>query len=277
MFLDNKYTRCYYRIIDKSNNRLPDKIYEKHHIFPECLGGKTKNNYSYLTPREHYICHLLLCKMFPKESFECGKMYLAIKMMRTRFDGTIIKSSRLFEIFRNKAREYLRKINTGRKLSTETKAKMSKIKKGIIRSQSSIDKSAAFHRGRKRKESTGKKISAALKKRYKTFPHPWSGKHLSDEHKRKLSKIRTGMKFSPSHIENIRKARLGKKLSKQTIERLIASKLKWLYTIQEPDGTIVKINNLSVYGRNKNIKACHLTNPTRGHTKGYKLISREKL
>ena len=40
---------------------------ESHHIVPLCLNGPDiKTNIVNLTPREHYICHLLLWKMHPK-------------------------------------------------------------------------------------------------------------------------------------------------------------------------------------------------------------------
>lgn len=38
--------------------------YQNHHIVPQCLGGdNTNSNLVLLTPREHYICHLLLTRM----------------------------------------------------------------------------------------------------------------------------------------------------------------------------------------------------------------------
>ena len=37
---------------------------EKHHIVPKALGGTNDpSNLAWLTPREHYICHVLLVKM----------------------------------------------------------------------------------------------------------------------------------------------------------------------------------------------------------------------
>jgi hypothetical protein len=48
------------RILDKS-------IYtEKHHIIPVCIGGDNqKNNLTKLTAKEHFICHKILCKLYP--------------------------------------------------------------------------------------------------------------------------------------------------------------------------------------------------------------------
>jgi hypothetical protein len=80
MYLQNKYTKCYYSIIDKSLSREELIIFESHHIVPKSLGGTNqKENLAKLTPREHFICHLLLMKM--TEGLEKRKMSFAIKMM----------------------------------------------------------------------------------------------------------------------------------------------------------------------------------------------------
>jgi hypothetical protein len=78
IFLDNKYTRCYYNIIlnIKQENRKPLSreslefvYYEKHHIEPKSLGGSNlPENLVLLTAREHFICHLLLTKMTSGDS-----------------------------------------------------------------------------------------------------------------------------------------------------------------------------------------------------------------
>lgn len=64
MFLDNKYTKWYLSIIDKAKFEVRKKnrvdYYESHHIIPKSMGGKET---ILLTAKEHYICHLLLCKM----------------------------------------------------------------------------------------------------------------------------------------------------------------------------------------------------------------------
>jgi len=66
IFINNKYTSIYYRIIDNSRNRiLPKEVYkERHHIIPKSLGGTNSvDNLVWLTGREHLICHLLLVRM----------------------------------------------------------------------------------------------------------------------------------------------------------------------------------------------------------------------
>jgi len=68
LFLKNKYTRWYKALIQKalSECRVREHAwqYHLHHILPRCLGGSDhKNNLVLLTPREHYISHLLLTRM----------------------------------------------------------------------------------------------------------------------------------------------------------------------------------------------------------------------
>ena len=58
---------CENRVKYKLND-IRYKYYEKHHILPKCMGGgEEKSNKVLLTAKEHFICHLLLCEMFPKE------------------------------------------------------------------------------------------------------------------------------------------------------------------------------------------------------------------
>ena len=79
IFINNKYTRCYYAIIRKAMAQNNSNGYtEKHHIIPESfyknrarkgpagwLDGNPNDivNFVNLTAKEHWVCHLLLCKM----------------------------------------------------------------------------------------------------------------------------------------------------------------------------------------------------------------------
>jgi hypothetical protein len=69
MYLLNKYTRCYFSIIERARTRTLEGYSEKHHIIPRSLGGSDrKDNLVKLTAREHFICHLLLVKMVVGDS-----------------------------------------------------------------------------------------------------------------------------------------------------------------------------------------------------------------
>lgn len=61
------YQHIYNCIINNAKIRnIKFNYSELHHIIPKCLGGKDKDdNLVNLTLREHYICHKLLCEIYP--------------------------------------------------------------------------------------------------------------------------------------------------------------------------------------------------------------------
>jgi len=104
MYLQNKYTKWYFDIIQQAQTRiLPDGTYiEKHHILPRSLGGNnSKSNIANLTPREHFICHLLLTKM--TEGNNLYKMKHALGMItnvKKIGGGRYVPSGRVYEYVR---------------------------------------------------------------------------------------------------------------------------------------------------------------------------------
>jgi len=76
------YARIYKAIID---NRIasPFNGYgENHHIIPKSVGGSNEpSNIVRLTAREHFLCHYLLSKMYPKGSEEEYRLAYAFGMM----------------------------------------------------------------------------------------------------------------------------------------------------------------------------------------------------
>lgn len=100
MFLDNKYSKLYFSIVEKarSENRVKglDRYYEMHHIVPRSMGGDNSiSNLILLTAREHFLCHLLLVK-FVASSEDRMKMACAFNRFKTK---TI--NSRLFNQYKN--------------------------------------------------------------------------------------------------------------------------------------------------------------------------------
>ena len=64
-----EYLKIYNKIIERAKFRNLSGYAEKHHIIPKCLGGSNKrDNIVSLTPKEHYICHKLLCEIYPTEN-----------------------------------------------------------------------------------------------------------------------------------------------------------------------------------------------------------------
>jgi hypothetical protein len=71
------YQKIYDHLVFRAKNENRKKkqgiSYEAHHITPKCLGGegechqwRTHPNIILLTPREHFIAHLLLLEIYPK-------------------------------------------------------------------------------------------------------------------------------------------------------------------------------------------------------------------
>lgn len=76
------YKKIYDSIIVNGKMKKLYGYTEEHHIMPKCLGGtNTKSNLVHLTAKEHFMCHLLLTKMYPKGSDEYYKMCHAFLMM----------------------------------------------------------------------------------------------------------------------------------------------------------------------------------------------------
>ena len=83
LFFDNKYTKCYYRIINKARIRNVTGYTENHHIIPKGIGGnERKINKVKLTAKEHYICHLLLVKMVQKPKHRRSMAYALFQFRR---------------------------------------------------------------------------------------------------------------------------------------------------------------------------------------------------
>jgi len=60
------YQKIYDTLVRRGQNRILEGYSEKHHIVPRCLGGTDEaTNLVSLTPEEHYLCHLLLVKIYP--------------------------------------------------------------------------------------------------------------------------------------------------------------------------------------------------------------------
>jgi len=144
MFKTNKYSQCYYNIVDRAKSRDLAGYTETHHVLPKSMGGTDDpSNLVPLTAREHYICHLLLPKM--TDGVYRQKMIYAYTIM----SGRSIYGSRKYAFYREeyaKINSELRsgvgngmwgvdrsgELNTfyGKKHTEESKRKMSNSRKG---------------------------------------------------------------------------------------------------------------------------------------------------
>ena len=109
--LENKYTKWYYSIIETAKRSKFECYTENHHIVPRSLGGSDdESNLVKLTAKQHFICHLLLTKMFTSKTYEYYKMIHAFCMMDwgTGNSKMYRYTSKVYEKQREEFSDYMR-------------------------------------------------------------------------------------------------------------------------------------------------------------------------
>lgn len=180
-------THRYFSLIESrkaERSTKPTFFSEKHHIIPKCLGGlDDEKNLVWLTPREHWLAHKLLLKIFPNEP----KIQQALWMMsHTR---GLIKSSREYEFLRCKCQDGL-KTNLGKNFSEIHRAKIGLVHRGKVVSEETREKLRQKALGRKLSEEAKTKCAEASK-----LSKGFSGKSHSEESKAKTSASLKGLKW----------------------------------------------------------------------------------
>jgi len=240
MFKENKYTNLYNKLIERSVERNWKKApgRECHHIIPQSLGGSNdKSNLTYLSAREHFICHWLLIKMTEGEAR--SKMLYALMGMRAmsdvhqRYSSSV--TSRVYEKYRiEHALNHSERMkgkpawNKGQKLEGEElekhRERTRNRKIDPIKQAEGQAKRVAKILGKKQSEDTKLKKSLALKGKSKG--------PMSKEQKIKRSITMTGQKKKEGHADNVRNATLGnisinkdgaeKKVKRDTLDQWLA-------------------------------------------------------
>jgi hypothetical protein len=118
-------SRLYDKIVNKakSENRLRGYVYyESHHILPKCLGGSnTKDNLVLLTAKEHFVCHKLLCEIYPTLP---ALQFAFWAMCNQKKNGRTYRvSSREYERAKIKFQKLSSELHLGKVESEETRRK----------------------------------------------------------------------------------------------------------------------------------------------------------
>lgn len=114
------YNKIYYSIIENRRKHvIKSGYYEKHHILPRSLGGSNKSdNIVKLSAKEHYICHLLLTKMYKFGTCEWYKMHSALRMMLvTERNQDRHISSKKFSFYRQEHAKWMKFCQSGKRNS----------------------------------------------------------------------------------------------------------------------------------------------------------------
>ena len=168
------YQKIYNQIINRAKTRQIEGYIEKHHIVPKCLGGEDiKENIIQLTSREHFICHQLLCEMYPNEFKLKQALFLMSIGKQKNKDKHYKISNRIYERLRLEYSLLL----IGKKQSKETKYKKSESMKKVW-----------INKTKEEKKLNGKKI---LETRIKN-----NNLYQTEETKLKIKKSLIGRKIT---------------------------------------------------------------------------------
>lgn len=177
MYLPNKYTAWYNRIIARARCRKINGYSENHHIIPKSLGGgATKENLVSLTAREHFICHLLLTKMTTGR--DRSKMVYAFHLMLHMSSSNQRRhnvSSKLYTRLREERSIRLSVDRSGSKnpmfgktITEEHRQKLREAAKNKPKpSRSTVERRNRSNTGQKRSEESRMKMSEAWKHKSK--------------------------------------------------------------------------------------------------------------
>ena len=129
------YQRIYDQIIDRAKTRQIEGYYETHHIIPKCIGGlNRKSNTVKLTAKEHFICHRLLCEIYPEHIGLKSALWFLINAARV-YQKRYNPSGKIYENIKKEYSIAQSKNMIGKKQSKETRQKKSQTLTGMRKSK----------------------------------------------------------------------------------------------------------------------------------------------
>jgi len=212
MFIKNKYYNWYFKIIEKARLRGEVNGYsERHHVIPRSLGGATGEEVK-LTFREHFLAHWLLTK-FTEGRAKRSMLFALTQMCRNnkgrsgrtiaswhyilmkRFATRAFKGRKLSDETKRKLSEINKgnAFNAGKKHTPEARVKIAKARTGFKESEKRREEKRLFMLGNKNllghkhSEQTRAKMTESHMARPYKDRAVWLGKKLSEEHKRRIS------------------------------------------------------------------------------------------
>lgn len=249
----NKYLATYYNIISNARKRGLNRTQLKktfgyieiHHIIPKCLGGSDSEfNLVALSFKEHYICHLLLSRIF-KNNYSIVQSFFLMSHIVINSDG------------RRTGKKVSAKLAAEFKEFTQTHKKpVSQETIEILRRKNSGVNNPNF--GKKRDKLACEKASASLKEYYRTVP-----KEKENLRRKNVSNALKGKKKSRTAVNNAKRAKVlkrGKASAEIRLKRSISSmghsvsekaktdlaeKFGFAIEYTSPDGKLYKFPSIS--------------------------------
>lgn len=217
------YTRLYENLTTSrqqlDRKKQKDGMLESHHILPKSLGGSNiKSNLVLLTPREHFIAHWLLYKIYTGK--EKAKMaYAFFRMCSNNPNQQRVTNSRLYQSRKEIMSLSCSGINhhaTGvNPFTSEQLLHKSESMKGDKNPQFGKE---PWNKGLTRETSAI--IEQSHNKRAQTIiDNPIKGTPRTIEQKLHLSKVLTGIPKSAEHKQKLSRSQLGRKRDPISVEK----------------------------------------------------------
>lgn len=202
------YQKIYNNLIDRARIRISNGYVEKHHILPRCLGGtEAKENIVSLYPEEHYLAHLLLCKIYVGNQ---KLLYAAMNMTTGAMSNNGKRNNKAYGWLRRRYAESMSGDNNPARRNPNLQKEAAKKRVGQKRTEETKARMSAAQKGRTFTEETKKKMSLAAKnkppvseetraklsEKSKGRIGPWAGKTMTLETKAKMSAAQKGRKMS---------------------------------------------------------------------------------
>jgi hypothetical protein len=189
------------------------------------MGGTNESsNLIELYPEEHYLAHLLLCKLYPEEQ---KLLYAAINMTTGSMINNGRRSNKAYGWLRRRYSESMTGDNNPNRKNPEIQKEAAKKRIGQRRTEETKQRMSLAQQGRTFSEETKSKMAVAAKNRppiseetrtklKQRAPNPyWTGKQMSDETKAKMSASRKGKTMSDEAKAKMRIAAIAREENKR--------------------------------------------------------------
>lgn len=201
-----KYQEIYNNLINRALCRISEGYVEKHHIVPRCLGGTdTKENIVNLYPEEHYLAHLLLCKLNKGNS---KLLYATMNMTSGSMINNGKRNNKAYGWLRRQYAESMSGDNNPARRNPNLQKEAAKKRVGQKRTEETRVRMSEAQKGRTFTEETKRKMAEAAKNRppiseetrvklkNRTPNKGMLGKTMSAETKAKMSASQQGKRMS---------------------------------------------------------------------------------
>ena len=157
------YEKIYNNLIERAARRISEGYVEKHHIVPRCLGGDdSKENIVRLYPEEHYLAHLLLCKLNTGNS---KLLYAAMNMTSGSMINNGKRNNKAYGWLRRHYAESMSGDNNPNRRNPEIQKEAAKKRVGQKRTEETKVRMSVAQKGRTFSEETKRKMAEAAKNR----------------------------------------------------------------------------------------------------------------